>query len=275
MRFGIPETKSLKSTHPWIESSKFEERESHELLREIVDRVRVESRKRASHGGKPIKVIFDVDGTIFDVKPRSLRILKEFASTAEARSISEKIAAWSLGLRSHNLSYTLEESAMANNIPQDPKAKEYMKKAFHFWRERFFTDEYVLMDRPLPGAAAYANAIVDAGATAVYLTGCDWPGMGRGTRASLAHWGFPTEERTSELIMKPNSGLDDAEFKDSALRDLRIHSEAIAFFDNEPANFHVFEKNFPDAYLVFFYSNCSQKEAKPVNKLYKIENFLF
>jgi hypothetical protein len=205
-----------------------------------------------------------------------LRILKEFALSRRAREISPAMADWSLGLSAHNLLYTLEESALANEVPgPEEQAKEFLKEAFHFWRKRFFTHSYLTVDRPNPGAVDYVNRVVDAGAVAVYLTGRDWPGMGRGTETMLAYCGFPTDPRCSQLIMKPNYGLDDSEFKDSALRELRADGEAVALFDNEPANFHVFEKNFPEALLVFYFSNCSTKEAKPVKKLYKVENFLF
>ncbi len=265
---------SKKSLHPWIETTKFEEMDSKLLLREILAKVKEKVNARIRHGGKPVKVVFDLDSTIFDVKPRSLRILKEFAATKEARAISSALCEWTKDLRAHRLVYTLEESALANNMPKDPRADEFMKEAFRFWRKRFFSDAYLLEDHPTAGAVDYAHAIVDAGAVAVYLTGRDWPGMGRGTQTMLRHWGFPIDHGAGELLMKPNAGIDDSEYKDSALRDLRIHSEAVAFFDNEPANFVVFEKNFPDAHLVFFYSNCSTKEASSVKKIYRIENFL-
>jgi hypothetical protein len=169
----------------------------------------------------------------------------------------------------------LEESARANEVPgTEEERKVYFKAAFNFWRDRFFTHAYLTADQATPGAVEYVNRVVDLGATAVYLTGRDWPGMGKGTRTMLEHCGFPVHPNVSELIMKPNAGLDDSEFKDEALRELRINSNAVALFDNEPANFHVFEKNFPEAFLVFYHSNCSTKEARTVKRLYKIENFL-
>ncbi len=266
---------SAKSTHPWIENAKFEPESQQEVLQGILDQVRHESRARIRGGGKPVKVIFDLDSTIFDVKPRSLRILKEFAQTARAHEISPEIAEWSLALPGFKLLYTMEESARANQIPgSEEKAREYLKEAFRYWMARFFTHHYVTMDHPTPGAVDYVNRVVDAGAKAVYLTGRDWPGMGRGTISMLEHWGFPVQPSVAEFILKPNAGLDDAEFKDEALRELRVGGNAVALFDNEPANFHVFEKNFPEAWLVFYHSNCSTKEAQAVKKIYRIENFL-
>lgn len=268
-------SQSAKSCHPWIDASSFDALPQYEVLAGILERVKDATRARIKGGGKPVKVIFDLDSTIFDVKPRTLRILKEFALSEQAREISPVLAQWSLGLNAHRLLYTLQESALANQLPEnEARAEEFLKAAFRFWLKRFFSHSYLTMDHPTPGAVDYVNRVVDAGAVAVYLTGRDWPGMGKGTQTMLENCGFPVDPRVTELIMKPNSGLDDSEFKDEALRELRTNGEAVALFDNEPANFHVFEKNFPEAWLVFFHSNCSAKEAKPVKRLYKIENFL-
>jgi hypothetical protein len=267
---------SSKSQHPWIQNSKFEPLSQEEVLKNVLEKLREAYRYRVKNGGKPVKVVFDLDSTIFDVKPRSLRILKEFALSKAAKEISQEMAAWSLSLSSHTLLYTLGESAIANGAPvRGPVADAYLEAAFHFWLKRFFTNEYLTMDQPTLGAVEYVNQIVDAGAIAVYLTGRDWPGMGKGTRSMLEQNGFPMDAKCSELFMKPNFKMDDSEYKDEALRDLRISSDTVALFDNEPANFHVFEKNFPEAHLVFFHSNCSEKEAKPVKRLYKIDSFLY
>jgi hypothetical protein len=268
-------SQSVKSEHPWIDASKFEPHSQADVLEGVIARVREESRLRIRGGGKPVKVVFDLDGTIFDVKPRSLRILKEFALSKKARDISTDIASWALGLEAFQLLYTLGESAAANKVPGSPdQVNAFLKEAFHFWKERFFTQHYLTFDHPTAGAVDYVNRVVDSGGIAVYLTGRDWPGMGRGTLTMLEHFGFPTSPRATESILKPNAGLDDAEFKDEALRELRIEGNAVALFDNEPANFHVFEKNFPEAWLVFFHSNCSDKDARTVKRIYRVGSFL-
>jgi hypothetical protein len=268
-------SQSAKSLHPWIDASSFEPHSQSELLEAILGRVKEESRARIRGGGKPVKVVFDLDSTIFDVKPRTLRILKEFALTARARELSPEISQWALGLSSYKLLYTMEESARANGIPGgEEEGRAFLKEAFRYWMARFFTHHYVTVDHPAPGAVDFVNRVVDAGGIAVYLTGRDWPGMGRGTVTMLEHYGFPVHPSVSQILMKPNAGLDDAEFKDEALRELRIDGNAVALFDNEPANFHVFEKNFPEAWLVFYHSNCSSKEARTVKRVYRIDNFL-
>ena len=266
---------SAKSLHPWIDASEFEPMGQGELLAAILQRVKDESRARIRGGGKPVKVVFDLDSTVFDVKPRTLRILKEFALTPRSRELSPEISDWALTLSGFKLLYTLEESARANAVPGgEEQAKAYLKEAFRFWMTRFFTHQYVTVDHPTPGAVDYANRVVDAGGVAVYLTGRDWPGMGRGTVTMLEHFGFPMHASVRQVIMKPNAGLDDSEFKGEALRELRVAGNAVALFDNEPANFHVFEKIFPEAYLVLYHSNCSQKDARTVKRIYRIDNFL-
>lgn len=266
--------KNVKSTHPWIESAKFENVPQKDLLKKIISDTKAECKKRTAVGGKVVKVVFDVDSTLFDVKPRTLKIMKEFAA-GEGRKISPTLSDWCMNLKVYQLSYTLKDTAIANNFPKDEaNAELFMKTLFPFWKERFFKHEYVLTDHPMPGAVDFVQSVVDVGAQAVYLTGRDIPGMGRGTQSMLEHWGFPMGNNRAELIMKPFYGMDDAEFKDVALLQLRSHSDVVALFDNEPANFIVFEKNFPDAHLVFLHSNCSEKDAMPVRRIYRIEDFL-
>ncbi|MCO5142283.1 MAG: HAD family hydrolase [Oligoflexia bacterium] len=269
-------SESLKSNHPWIDSTNFSSTPSEEVLRTVLDKVEIAVKNRIKNGGKEVKVVFDLDSTIFDVKPRTLRIIKEFGATKEAKDISTEIAEWSQQITSCSLLYTLEERARAKDTPGTEEEKRaYFSKAMSYWWKRFFSDAYLCNDRPSAGAVDYVHKVVDLGAKVIYLTGRDWPGMSKGTKSSLQNSGFPFHQEISELYMKPAAGQDDAEFKDEVLREIRVDSEVIALFDNEPANFHVFEKNFPEAMLVFIHTNCSSKPAKPVKLAHKISDFLF
>lgn len=275
MKPYIFSSQSLKSNHPWMDATQFDSMPTKEVLSNVLNRVNLAIKNRIKNGGKEVKVVFDLDSTIFDVKPRTLRILKEFGATKEAKKISGHLADWTQTLESCSLLYTLEERARASDTPgSDEEKRAFFTEAMSFWWKRFFTNSYLAHDRPSYGAVEYVNRVVDAGAKVIYLTGRDWPGMSRGTKSSLRFCGFPLDGEVSELYMKPTAGLDDAEFKDEVLREIRVDSDVIALFDNEPANFYVFEKNFPDAMLVFMHSNCSSKPAKPVRRVYKISDFL-
>ena len=69
--------------------------------------------------------------------------------------------------------------------------KHSFKSASKFWFERFFTDAYQAHDIPMAGAPKFVNELYNEGATVVYLSGRDSPGMLVGCSASLREHGFP------------------------------------------------------------------------------------
>ena len=76
--------------------------------------------------------------------------------------------------------------------------------------------------------------------------------------------------------MKPKFEMEDQVYKDQALSLLKNEHKVLALFDNEPANFPVFEKHFPESNLVFFHSTCSRAAAEPLaREIYKIESFQY
>jgi hypothetical protein len=147
--------------------------------------------------------------------------------------------------------------------------EELKKKLIHFWRDRFFTDEYLETDRPFVGASEYVQELHALGAHIYYLTGRDWIRMGLGTPRELLRWKFPLNCERAELLMKPRKGLDDAEFKASEL--FRIKN-ATWFFENEPIIIHYVESKMPQLNIVYMESSHSGK-ADPKDDWLKIKNF--
>lgn len=265
---------NLRSRHPWIDAAPFEAMSQIDVLNQIIEIID-KNKKKPSSGVSTCSVVFDLDSTLFDVKSRSLRIAKEFARSPQASGHGKSLREWWLGLSQPSLLYTIDETAAAHGFPLDrEEGLRYLLDLKKYWFERFFTSEYLLHDVPVPGAREFVRRVEDAGAHVVYLTGRDRPRMERGTRFALRHWGFPMHPQRTRLGMKPNFAMDDGEFKDSYLAELRAEARVLALFDNEPANFRAFEKNFPDAALVFRHATCSQKQAHPVRKVYKIHDFL-
>src|SRR5690606_36448491 len=128
-----------------------------------------------------------------------------------------------------------------------PDIAAALASAESFWTARFFTNSYVLFDRPNPGAQGFANAVAEAGAYVVYLTGRDEPRMGDGTRASLERDGFPIGEGRGHVVLKPDAALDDSTFKNDVVGDIRALGPVVGTFDNEPGNVVVFSRAFPEA----------------------------
>jgi beta-phosphoglucomutase-like phosphatase (HAD superfamily) len=209
------------------------------MLRSILRRCRTER----SHT-TPV-VVFDLDGTLMDNRPRTVAILRELAT--RYRDLDPDVARRLEGARPHDLDYLLADSLERLGAHR----AELVEEMQVFWRERFFGDSHLLHDVALPGAVEFARACYDAGAILVYLTGRDLPLMGTGTFASLRDLGFPIGVPATELVLKPDAAMPDEAFKRLVAPDLARVGHVIAAFDNEPANCNVMLAHYPDAHVVF------------------------
>ncbi len=175
-------------------------------------------------------VVFDLDGTLFDNRPRTLRILQEYA--AEVRAEAPDVAAALESMTVDRVLYLLSDTLHVCNVTHADLVNDITK----FWRDRFFSDDYMAYDVPLDGAVEYARACYETGASLVYLTGRDIPGMFLGTVATLRDHGFPVGVAGTEFVLKPDATMPDEAFKRTALPTLERVGQVVAFFDNEPAN---------------------------------------
>jgi hypothetical protein len=211
-------------------------------------------------GAKPV-VVFDLDDTLFSTAQRNLRILREFASSRPG------VPAALAGVRPEMLRYAIADSARAAGVD----APELLAELQAFWRARFFTNEYLLTDEPLPGAVGYCEELARAGATLVYMTGRD-EGMREGTERSLRSRGFPL--RGTALVLKPSFETPDLEFKTRALAALPSHGEVRGAFENEPAHVNLFRDAFPEALMYFVETRHSGKPVEPHPSARRIKDFL-
>lgn len=188
-------------------------------------------------------VVFDLDHTLFDNGPRTWQLLLEFA---EAKGNARLRAALD-ELPHVGLPYLLSETLARCGFDDEALAKE----AFAFWKDRFFTDEYQRFDLPLKGAVEFVRTLFEAGATIVYLSGRDAPGMLVGCAASLRHYGFPVGLARTTLVLKHDFETPDLEFKAEAVEFIDTLGQIIGTFDNEPGNCNLFQKSWPDAVHVY------------------------
>jgi hypothetical protein len=200
----------------------------HALLNRIVERCRFDaSRDRA----KPTPlVVFDLDGTLFDNRPRTRVILGELA--AEWRQSRPDQASRLSRLRQEEMAYLLGDTLARVGVTDEAHVAE----ALQFWKDRFFADEHLRHDVPLPGAVDFARACYDAGAILIYLTGRDLPLMGLGSFKSLRDCGFPIGVPGTELVLKPDAAMPDEAFKRLEAPKLARIGTIVASFDNEPGN---------------------------------------
>jgi hypothetical protein len=196
--------------------------------------------------GQPAPVlVFDLDGTLLDNRPRVARIFHELAEVW--RSNHPAHATSLAGCKADDIQYGLTENLERLGV-HDPAL---LAEGLEFWKARFFTDEYLRYDVETAGARTFVRACYEAGATIVYLTGRDLPNMALGTFASLRDLGFPIGVVGTSLVTKPAFEIPDAEFKQEVAPSLARHGSVVATFDNEPANCNLFLEFLPAARCVF------------------------
>lgn len=194
-----------------------------EVLRETLAR----AKEIYESGQRPV-VVFDLDDTLFESRPRTLRILREFAEEEKARfpELREKISR----LKKEDIRYVLSETLGELGI-QD---SELIAAAAEFWKQRFFGSEYCAADPALPGAVKYVNEAHSL-ATVVYLTGRDGK-MQACTLEAIRRQGLPFGDGRSVLMMKSDTALDDLSFKKNAVPQIQTLGRVVGFFENEPVN---------------------------------------
>lgn len=200
------------------------------MILDTIERRRVE---------RPV-VLFDLDGTLYDNRPRTVRILHAFAASLPHENLADARAI--LSLAPGDLSYRLDETLAPRGVSPD-----VINGAQAVWFKRFFTDTACADDVPHRGAAAFARACHQRGATVVYLTGRDIPGMLVGSVRTLRDDGFPIGLPRVELVFKPTFEEPDTEFKRRMLHTFSELGVVVATFENEPGNANLFQDTYPSA----------------------------
>ncbi len=213
-------------------------------------------------------VIFDLDGTIFDNRTRTLKILKEYADK-ELQSVRPKAAEKLRMLTRDQIEYQLTETLNGVGVSEEA----VVNNAAVFWSERFFKDEYLKYDEPVEGVVSYVRTLYSNGARIVYLTGRDAPRQLMGTVRALRDQGLPIGIQGTELIMKPTAQTQDAIFKQQVTNYLRHYGKVIATFDNEPANANVFRRAFPSATVMAFDAPHSPNPPPLLREVQKFASF--
>lgn len=233
-------------------------------LREVLTRIET----TAKQGRLPI-CVFDLDSTLFSTAHRNFAILQEFIaehtrSHPHLSDIGKRIGLDDMGW---NVYQDLRRFGV-----EDAHLLERLKS---FWFERFFTDDYVMHDEPVRGAAEFVLACHARGALIYYLTGRHVGGMEIGTVRSLRENGFPFWRGRCVLHLKPSFEMNDRAFKDDAVADIRSYQgEVVATFENEPGNANLFLRAFPEALHVLLLTIHSPDAEPPERALIQTEDFL-
>lgn len=196
-------------------------------------------------------VLFDLDSTLLDNRPRQARILREFGEHAGVPALractAEHFAGWSLKVPMMACGLSTEEAAAL-----EPEARKY-------WRQHFFTSEYCKDDRPIHGAVDFVHRVLRSGAAVVYCTGRHEE-MRQGTLDCFAREGFPLPASNQVyLIMKPVLELHDDDWKRLAREKVLALGQVVAAFDNEPTHINIYRDHFPDALCIHLATDDSAR----------------
>jgi len=231
--------------------------ENHSKLNEIIKI----SRELCAQNLRSLAV-FDLDSTLFNVSTRTRQILNEFAEAYNQpalKSVEVKMEDWGIKEAVFRAGYTIE------------KDQELLKNLRDFWRDRFFSNDYIHYDVPYAGAVAYVLELAETGCEIKYLTGRDQQRMGKGSEEVLKKWGFPCEK--GQLILKPERTLDDELFKNDWFLALeRKPYSKIYFFENEPVNINAVAKSCPEVEIIFIETTHARKQEVTL-PLLRIKHF--
>jgi hypothetical protein len=229
----------------------------HTVLDRVLERV------RAFPGSV---VVFDLDSTVLDNRPRQARILREFGA-------AHGIAALAAAAPQHWSDWSITR-AMRNIGLSSDELDRWGDEAKLYWRDRFFTSEYCRDDEPIAGARAYLESILAAGGIIAYCTGRH-EAMRAGTVDNFARLGYPLPDSSRVfLLMKPVFELGDDDWKTEAYAHLRALGPVVAAFDNEPTHVNGYRGGFPDAIAVHLDTDHSGRPVTLAAGIVSIKDFV-
>jgi len=233
------------------------------LLEEVIPTV-----KERTARGRSTLAIFDLDGTIFDNRTRTIFILREI-SEKFANKAPELSTAFETFQDLSAVDYSLDITLSRMGV-RHPAEIAFIKQE---WAKRFFTDEYQKYDMPILGAKSYVERVHKAGATVIYLTGRDVGRMLVGTTEVLRLYGFPVGVEGTMTIVKKEFEQDDELFKKEVSDYIDRLGEVVAIFENEPANSNILQARFPKA-SSFFVLTQHRPGAPELNPgIHRIKDF--
>jgi hypothetical protein len=228
--------------------------------------------RRAKGSKPPLKAIFDLDSTLFNVSPRITKIFHLFAEQDEIKKHFPEASKELLLLTPHDSDYGVRKTL--TRIKFRSPGDDFIMELVEFWKKHFFSSEFLDIDVPYPGAKDFVQSLHDAGADILYLTGRDIPRMLEGTLKSLKKNGFPLNKDHGNVFLKPSIEVGDGEFKRDFFLKLNRDPGEVWFFENEPKNIDLVLTHCPHIKVVFVATVHSEKYPEPGLHIPRISGFI-
>ncbi|MCY4380801.1 MAG: hypothetical protein OXC40_04425 [Proteobacteria bacterium] len=212
----------------------------------------------------PVKVIFDLDSTLFNTCFRTKSIFEEFARDPEFSKkyplLVTRIHSWQ---NLHEIYDPIEFVSYHSGIAIDP----YSQLAFDlrtYWRIRFFHGAYLSYDQLYSGSFQVMKQLETTGCDITYLTARNRRDLLGGTLLSLIQHDLPVpkvgglgikkhDQPNVSLIMKQCSRSDE-NYKDHQLAQLKRGYQKIFYIENEPGIVMMARERHPEIATFLFNS---------------------
>jgi hypothetical protein len=234
----------------------------------VLEDILVRVDQSAQAGEKPV-LVFDLDDTLINASARTQLILKEMTGSSPFKELFPFEVGALRSLSVADIQYRLQDTLKGLGITKS----QFIDHAVQYWEPRFFSNSYAAQDLAILDSVRYVNEAHNLGATIVYLTGRDAPRMELGTTFNLRSLGFPIDDSSSVLMMKPNLKIEDLEFKNQALAKINQLGTVLAGYENEPANINAFKHAWPEAQMVFLDTIHSPTPISPEKGITWIRDF--
>ncbi|HYX38420.1 MAG TPA: hypothetical protein VE954_35405 [Oligoflexus sp.] len=208
----------------------------------LYEKIKYRIEATLASGEQPV-IIFDLDDTLIDCRHRKHRVIHDFIKQSHVQESFALECQLVEQLSWENVQYRVLDTLAQHGI----RNQMFGDQLFQFWREKYFTYPYLIDDKAFPGALEFVHHCYNLGATIVYLTGRDIPGMGQATFDAMPRLGFPSTGDRVHFILKEDPAIADLEFKVMALEKIAPLGTVIAAFENELPNLHVMAERFPEA----------------------------
>ena len=217
-----------------------------------------------------VALIFDLDSTLFCMKHRTQAIIKDYLQKdpfVAQSSLKEKMQE----IQVTEKDWSIKEILAKYDLD---KEEDLLKRMEIFWRQCFFTNDYLHHDQPYKGSVSFVNHLNALGGSVYYLTARNRTNMGEGTLKTLKKYNCPLKTE-SHLILKPDKELSDADYKKHELEKLSQQFKTVLFFENEPVILNLINQTLQNIHLFWINSTHSRREEPPKKALSLSVNYEF
>ncbi len=217
--------------------------------------------------------VLDIDSTLVSTHQRNQKIILDFCSDKKSLYPEECLQLQKIECRNGDYGF---KSALTR-LSFQSRTPGFSQILDLYWRERFFSNHYLYLDQPNPGATQWVQNMNKLKIPFIYLTARHHSTMWSGTLETMAQMGFPIDE--SCLHLKADKNAKDEIYKVETLRKLKnqFDKKEVIFIDNEPVVLCQIKTDFshPTGLHLVWFNSCHSGRMHPPDEALEISHFLF